>query len=171
MIWTDLTLSLKGGFKVSQDLVQRWGEMDNLYWLAKGRTSLKLRAAQPHMLQLAQQRSTNTRSMTQLHAKGILLHDNLLPLNMAQHKGGARLHPPFCSLLCTTVSLIASTLLFDSLSHTHNPAPLIYLPHPMCLLIACSHSLPPLSSLSISLPHSFFLTSSSAWGSIEDSQQ
>lgn len=110
------------------------------------------------MLQLAQQRSTtNTSSMTQLHAKGILLHDNLLPLNMAQHKGAARLHAPFCSLLCTVVSLIASTLLFDSLSHTHNPAPLIYLPHPMCLLIACSRSLPPPSPLfqSLSLTPSF----------------
>lgn len=141
---------------------------EKVSWLTRGKTSLKLRAdatAQPRTLQLAQQLSTNTRSMTQWHVKA--RHSAAWQPAAIKYASAQRRSVDANSILPSHLHPACSDCIYVvSRSHTTNLRSLIYLPCPKCLLIACS-----LSSLSFSLPLAFFLASFSAWESIEDSQQ
>lgn len=78
-----------------------------------------------------------TFSQVAWHSDGVQLHDSLLPFNMLQCSGGARLHSALCSAPHSlSLHLCCCLILFL----THKPASIIYLPHPKCPLIACSLS-------------------------------
>ncbi len=117
-------MTIKVGFKVSQDSVQRQTARESLlinHRADKLKAGSRCHSTTSHASAgTAAQNQHNQRDT--VACEGILPHDNLLPLNMLQHKGGARQRSQFCPFFCTPTSLIASKLLFESCAHMHKPA-------------------------------------------------
>lgn len=148
-----VNLALKVGLKISEDSVQRQKDGETL--LINQRADKLKAESRCHSTTLHASAGTAAQHQHKRHdtvaCEGILPHDNLLPLNMLLHKGGTRLYSPFCPLLCIPISLIASTRLFDSLSHAHKPA-VSNLPSPSQVPLNRLFSL-----LSFDLPPALFL--------------